>query len=331
MSKWQKEYPVDFSPHGDNQGQAVQKQDNEMTAIYERLNKVLQRRHSDWNSASDLERGEVIVKGGYKLTVQKNNKQTIINILKGGSVENDTNEGVNALGYEYVGRIPVLNFRSDLLGGYIRIAKVFSSPEAYAIPAPDVARRGNIDTSLDAADLLPSCVLPLTRLYKNVNNTISLDYPFRMVEEKTSGHVLYCRAANDTGTRLFRIRYYIKLSQSDWMNFYIQNYQSDNSVYCGRSAYYYPSSQPPGHAFYNSYRVGLSYGSLHTGEFVYSPKHSVRTLANFGTSNDNGKYTVYMVGGRWRNTGDDLKDYLGLSYWSNDIIQHGIIIIERLL
>lgn len=331
MSKWQKEYPVDFSPHGDNQGQAVQKQDNEMTAIYEKLNKVLSRRYSDWNSASDLERGEIIVKGGYKLTVQKNNRQTIINILKDGSVESDTNEEVNALGYEYVGRIPVLNFRSDLLGGYIRIAKVSSSPEAYAIPAPDIARRGGIEVSLTAAKLLPSCTLPLTRIFKNANATVVLPYPFRMVDTKNSGNVVYYRAANETGTQLFRIRYYVRLSQSDWMNFYIQNYQSDNSIYCGRSLYHYPLSESPEHAFYNTYRINLSYGTLHMGEFIYSPKHSIRTLVNFGTSDNSDKYTAYMVGSRWRNTGDDLRDYLGLSHWSSDVIQNSIIVIERLL
>ncbi len=326
MSKWQKEYPVDFSPHGDNQGQAVQKQDNEMTAIYEKLNKVLERRYSDWSSASDLERGEIIVKNGYKLTVQKNNRQTIINILKDGSVENDTNEGVNALGYEYVGRIPVLNFRSDLLGGYIRIAKVSSSPEAHVVPAPDVARRGGIEVSLSAADLLPSDVLPYTRDFLNCD---SKPYPaywrYRGVEDRQNKSTMYYSAQNNNG--IYVIRYYFKLNDNHDFLFYIQNHQSDNSVYYTQNYWNNDGSKVITHN--NRPCIYCSPSSLHhTGEIVYSPHQNMRIATIVGTSNRDTKWPAYLGGGRWRNTGNNVRDYLGYT-WSGQTILHGIIVMEK--
>ena len=327
MNKWQKEYPIDFSPFGDTQGSAVDKQDQEFDVIYEKLNKILKHRYDNYSTATDLERGEIITKSGYKVTVNESGKQVIINILKNGSVENDSNDNLNNLGCKkFAGRIPTLDFRSEIIGGYIKIAKLASSPEPYAIAAPDANKRGIIEVSLHAAKLLPSCVLPYTRDYYN-NDT--RPYPsywrYRGVEERKNKNTIYYSAQNNYG--IYVIRYYFKFADNHNLLFYIQEHQSDNSIYYMRNYWNTDNTKVITHSN-GPYIVCSPSSSEHTGEIIYSPHPNIRTAALIGTCSLNNKWPAYLGGGRWRNTGSNIKDYLGYT-WSGQEILHGIIIMEK--
>ena len=327
MSKWTKKYPIDFTPHGDSQGSAVQKQDQEFDNIYEKLNKVFEKRSSDYIShADDLVEGEVIVKNNYKLTIQKNSQQVIVNILKNDSVENDVNETVNALGLKKIGNIYGLDFRSNVLNGYIRIAELTNSPKANCIPVPDVSRRGTISISLDAANLLPSDVLPITRDYYNYD---ARPYPsywrFRGIEERQNLNTIYYKAQNNEG--IYIIRYFFNFEEPFELRFYIQAHQSDMSIYFTRNHWNNDNTKTIHYG--NNACIFCSAGAtIHSGEILYSPHQNIRTASIVGTNNQNNKWSAYMGGGRWRNTGSDVTPDLGYT-WSSPKISHGIIIIEK--
>ncbi len=213
MAEWTKQYPVDFSPHGDTQGEAVQKQDNEIGELYDKINKVGRHRHGE--SGSELKTGEIIVKDDFRVSFEsEGDKELYITILKESSA--NSNDGdVSSLGIKEVGPgIKILDFYSSRTGGYVQIAETVLHKKAYCLPCTTQNLRGNVQNANDRlpSEFNPECYRKDVKGYSS-----SPIYDLQRQEQVQIVHSIDLNVMpySSPNSGIYRVRWFIKRNQNN--------------------------------------------------------------------------------------------------------------------